>query len=81
MTRGHRVEGGSTEWFRGETFASRHAAEPLSNGRAQKIDRMMEKFAEKFCQDNPGTFTTADCAIAMLVAIVYFHVLRHTSRE
>jgi Sec7-like guanine-nucleotide exchange factor len=23
-------------------------------GEAQKIDRMMEKFAEKFCRDNPG---------------------------
>lgn len=24
-------------------------------GEAQKIDRIMEKFAERYCKDNPGT--------------------------
>lgn len=27
-------------------------------GEAQKIDRMMEKFAERYCELNPGIFTT-----------------------
>ena len=30
---------------------------------AQKIDRMMEKFAEKYCLDNPDRFANADCAV------------------
>ena len=26
-------------------------------GEAQKIDRMMESFAQRYCQCNPGTFS------------------------
>ena len=32
---------------------------------AQKIDRMMEKFAEKYCNDNPDRFANADCAFVL----------------
>ena len=27
-------------------------------GEAQKIDRIMEKFAERYCRDNPAAFKT-----------------------
>ena len=27
-------------------------------GEAQKIDRMMEKFAQRYCELNPGIFST-----------------------
>ncbi|CAI0471299.1 unnamed protein product [Linum tenue] len=31
-------------------------------GEAQKIDRIMEKFAERYCKCNPNSFTSADTA-------------------
>ena len=31
-------------------------------GEAQKIDRIMQKFAAKYYEDNPNSFTHADCA-------------------
>mmetsp|Transcript_58738 Transcript_58738/g.137076 ORF Transcript_58738/g.137076 Transcript_58738/m.137076 type:complete len:1749 (+) Transcript_58738:59-5305(+) len=46
-------------------------------GEAQKIDRMMEKFAEKFCQDNPGTFTTADCAYVLSFSLIMLQTDLH----
>lgn len=32
-------------------------------GEAQKIDRIMEKFAERYCKCNPNSFTSADTAV------------------
>jgi brefeldin A-inhibited guanine nucleotide-exchange protein len=34
-------------------------------GEAQKIDRMMEKFAERFCLQNPEDFPSADTAFVL----------------
>ena len=31
-------------------------------GEAQKIDRIMEKLAEQYCNDNPSVFQSADTA-------------------
>jgi hypothetical protein len=31
-------------------------------GEAQKIDRLMEKFAARFCEDHPGRFKSVDTA-------------------
>jgi len=46
-------------------------------GEAQKIDRMMEKFAEKYCQDNPGKFTTADCAYVLAFSLIMLQTDLH----
>ncbi|MBA0687959.1 hypothetical protein Goari_005772, partial [Gossypium aridum] len=34
-------------------------------GEAQKIDRIMEKFAERYCKCNPNSFTSADTAYVL----------------
>jgi Sec7-like guanine-nucleotide exchange factor len=39
-------------------------------GESQKIDRMMEKFAEKYCKDNPSTFGTADTCYVLSYAVI-----------
>lgn len=46
-------------------------------GEAQKIDRMMEKFAERFCACNPGVFPTADCAFILAYSIIMLHTDAH----
>jgi brefeldin A-inhibited guanine nucleotide-exchange protein len=46
-------------------------------GEAQKIDRMMEKFAEKYCTDNPGKFANADCAFVLSFALIMLQTDLH----
>mmetsp|Transcript_13201 Transcript_13201/g.37209 ORF Transcript_13201/g.37209 Transcript_13201/m.37209 type:complete len:2067 (+) Transcript_13201:204-6404(+) len=46
-------------------------------GEAQKIDRIMEKFAERYCKDNPGVFRTADAAYMLSFAIIMLNTDAH----
>eukprot|EP00850_Spirogloea_muscicola_P004831 SM000021S06464 [mRNA] locus=s21:481229:489789:+ [translate_table: standard] len=46
-------------------------------GEAQKIDRIMEKFAERYCLDNPGLFKTADTAYILAYAIIMLNTDAH----
>jgi len=46
-------------------------------GEAQKIDRMMEKFAEKYCQDNPDKFANADCAFVLSFSLIMLQTDLH----
>jgi brefeldin A-inhibited guanine nucleotide-exchange protein len=46
-------------------------------GEAQKIDRMMEKFAEKYCTDNPGKFANADCAFVLSFSLIMLQTDLH----
>ncbi|CAE8639249.1 unnamed protein product, partial [Polarella glacialis] len=46
-------------------------------GEAQKIDRMMEKFADKFCLDNPGRFANADCAFVLSFSLIMLQTDLH----
>jgi len=46
-------------------------------GEAQKIDRMMEKFAEKYCQDNPDVFANADCAFVLSFSLIMLQTDLH----
>jgi len=46
-------------------------------GEAQKIDRMMEKFAERFCACNPGVFPSADTAFILAYSIIMLHTDAH----
>lgn len=46
-------------------------------GEAQKIDRMMEKFAERYCADNPGLFKSADTAYVLAYAVIMLNTDAH----
>lgn len=46
-------------------------------GEAQKIDRIMEKFAERYCRDNPGRFRSADGAYLLAFAIIMLNTDAH----
>jgi len=46
-------------------------------GEAQKISRMMEKFAEKYCQDNPGKFSNTDCAFVLSFSLIMLQTDLH----
>lgn len=46
-------------------------------GEAQKIDRIMEKFAERYCKDNPAKFRNADAAYMLSFAIIMLNTDAH----
>ena len=46
-------------------------------GEAQKIDRMMEKFAERFCLQNPEVFPSADTAFVLAFSIIMLNTDLH----
>ncbi|CAH9138892.1 unnamed protein product [Cuscuta epithymum] len=46
-------------------------------GEAQKIDRMMEKFAERYCADNPDLFKSADTAYVLAYAVIMLNTDAH----
>lgn len=46
-------------------------------GEAQKIDRIMEKFAERYCADNPGLFKNADTAYVLAYAVIMLNTDMH----
>ena len=48
-------------------------------GEAQKIDRIMEKFAERFCLDNPNVFRNADAAFVLVYSIIMLNTDLHNS--
>lgn len=39
-------------------------------GEGQKVDRIMEKFGEKYCKDNPDAFASAECAYLLSYATI-----------
>nr|XP_043611760.1 brefeldin A-inhibited guanine nucleotide-exchange protein 5-like [Erigeron canadensis] len=46
-------------------------------GEAQKIDRIMEKFAERYCADNPGLFKSPDTAYVLAYAVIMLNTDAH----
>lgn len=46
-------------------------------GEAQKIDRMMEKFAMKYCQQNPGVFDDTDTCFVLSFAVIMLNTSLH----
>ncbi|KAI3852911.1 hypothetical protein MKW92_028883 [Papaver armeniacum] len=44
---------------------------------AQKIDRIMEKFAERYCADHPGLFKNADTAYILAYAVIMLNTDAH----
>merc|ERR550539_1527996 len=49
-------------------------------GEAQKIDRIMERFASRYCIQNPGVFPTADIAYTLAYAIIMLNTDLHSNR-
>ncbi|CAI9767436.1 unnamed protein product [Fraxinus pennsylvanica] len=49
----------------------------LLPGEAQKIDRIMEKFAERYCAVNPGLFKNADTAYFLAYAVIMLNTDAH----
>lgn len=46
-------------------------------GEAQKIDRIMEKFAERFCKCNPKAFMSADTAYVLAYSVILLNTDAH----
>ena len=49
-------------------------------GEAQKIDRIMEKFAERYCLDNEGAFASADGPYLLAFALIMLNTDAHNPR-
>ncbi|XP_022727319.1 brefeldin A-inhibited guanine nucleotide-exchange protein 1-like isoform X3 [Durio zibethinus] len=48
-------------------------------GEAQKIDRIMEKFAERYCKCNPNSFTSADTAYVLAYSVIMLNTDAHNN--
>ncbi|XP_022989285.1 brefeldin A-inhibited guanine nucleotide-exchange protein 1-like [Cucurbita maxima] len=48
-------------------------------GEAQKIDRIMEKFAERYCKCSPGSFTSADTAYVLAYSVIMLNTDAHNN--
>ena len=46
-------------------------------GEAQKIDRLMEKFAERYVTCNPETFKSADVAYVLAYSVIMLNTDAH----
>ncbi|CAI9104846.1 OLC1v1003623C4 [Oldenlandia corymbosa var. corymbosa] len=46
-------------------------------GEAQKIDRIMEKFAERYCKCNSNSFTSADTAYVLAYSVIMLNTDAH----
>ena len=46
-------------------------------GEAQKIDRLMEKFAERYVSCNPDTFKSADVAYVLAYSVIMLNTDAH----
>ena len=46
-------------------------------GEAQKIDRIMEKFAESYCKCNPKVFSSADTAYVLAYSVIMLNTDAH----
>ncbi|KAL9231759.1 hypothetical protein vseg_006945 [Gypsophila vaccaria] len=48
-------------------------------GEAQKIDRIMEKFAERYCKCNPNSFKSADTAYVLAYSVIMLNTDAHNN--
>ncbi|BFZ56412.1 guanine nucleotide exchange protein for ADP-robosylation factor [Savitreella phatthalungensis] len=49
-------------------------------GEAQKIDRFMLKFADRYIQGNPGTFANADTAYVLAYSVIMLNTDAHSAQ-
>ncbi|KAI8827392.1 hypothetical protein BJ741DRAFT_540639, partial [Chytriomyces cf. hyalinus JEL632] len=48
-------------------------------GEAQKIDRLMEKFADRYCENNPDVFAKADTAYTLAFSVIMLNTDLHSA--
>uniref|UniRef100_A0A7N0T1N3 SEC7 domain-containing protein n=1 Tax=Kalanchoe fedtschenkoi TaxID=63787 RepID=A0A7N0T1N3_KALFE len=48
-------------------------------GEAQNIDRIMEKFAERYCKCNPNSFTSVDTAYVLAYSVIMLNTDAHNT--
>eukprot|EP01100_Stratorugosa_tubuloviscum_P002714 TRINITY_DN1645_c0_g1_i2.p1 TRINITY_DN1645_c0_g1~~TRINITY_DN1645_c0_g1_i2.p1 ORF type:complete len:1407 (-),score=647.45 TRINITY_DN1645_c0_g1_i2:5-4201(-) len=48
-------------------------------GEAQKIDRIMERFAHRYCENTPGKFPSEDSAYLLAFAVIMLNTDAHSS--
>jgi len=48
-------------------------------GESQKIDRIMEKFASRYCECNGGIFANADAAYVLAYSVIMLHTDAHNA--
>ena len=73
------------EYTNMKDFSGQHLDEALRSfcsgfrlpGEAQKIDRIVERFSERFCENNPGVFKSTDAAYVLSFAIVMLNTDAH----
>lgn len=49
-------------------------------GEAQKIDRLMEKFADRYCEGNPTIFAKADTAYTLAFSVIMLNTDQHSNQ-
>ncbi|CAG8577855.1 2424_t:CDS:2, partial [Racocetra persica] len=49
-------------------------------GEAQKIDRIMEKFADRYCETNPDVFANADTAYILAYSAIILNTDQHSAK-
>ncbi|ORX80331.1 hypothetical protein BCR32DRAFT_293898 [Anaeromyces robustus] len=49
-------------------------------GESQKIDRLMEKFADRYCENNPNVFANADTAYTLAFSVIMLNTDQHSSQ-
>ncbi|KAJ3411239.1 Brefeldin A-inhibited guanine nucleotide-exchange protein 2 [Chytridiales sp. JEL 0842] len=49
-------------------------------GESQKIDRIMEKFADRYCENNPDVFAKADTAYTLAFSVIMLNTDLHSSQ-
>jgi brefeldin A-inhibited guanine nucleotide-exchange protein len=49
-------------------------------GEAQKIDRLMEKFADRYCDGNPTIFAKADTAYTLAFSVIMLNTDQHSTQ-
>ncbi|KAJ3333063.1 Brefeldin A-inhibited guanine nucleotide-exchange protein 2 [Blyttiomyces sp. JEL0837] len=47
-------------------------------GEAQKISRFMEKYADRYCENNPGVFANADTAYTLAYSVIMLNTDQHS---
>ncbi|CAI2183131.1 13900_t:CDS:2, partial [Funneliformis geosporum] len=49
-------------------------------GESQKIDRIMEKFADRYCENNPDVFANADTAYILAYSVIMLNTDQHSAQ-
>lgn len=49
-------------------------------GESQKIDRIMEKFADRYCENNPDIFANADTAYILAYSVIMLNTDQHSAQ-